>query len=101
MKITTILLLILILVVLYIRQHSENKENLTPQSEEAINNIASIYANKDKEVSFNNVTITGKLNMIPRGTIVMWNGITAPSGWGLCDGTQGTQGTPEYTRFKR
>jgi len=28
--------------------------------------------------------------MIPRGTIVMWNGITAPSGWGLCDGTQGT-----------
>lgn len=27
---------------------------------------------------------------VPRGVIVMWNGTTAPSGWALCDGTQGT-----------
>lgn len=27
---------------------------------------------------------------VPPGTIVMWSGETAPSGWSLCDGTNGT-----------
>lgn len=27
---------------------------------------------------------------IPSGIIVMWSGFTAPSGWALCDGTNGT-----------
>lgn len=27
---------------------------------------------------------------VPAGTIVMWNGTSAPSGWYLCDGTNGT-----------
>lgn len=26
----------------------------------------------------------------PKGGIIMWTGITAPDGWALCDGTQGT-----------
>jgi microcystin-dependent protein len=29
-------------------------------------------------------------NLIPTGIIVAYNGITAPSGWALCDGTNGT-----------
>jgi microcystin-dependent protein len=28
--------------------------------------------------------------LIPMGTIVMWTGSTAPSGWALCDGNNGT-----------
>ncbi|PKH49390.1 hypothetical protein CXF68_01225 [Tenacibaculum sp. Bg11-29] len=28
--------------------------------------------------------------LIPKGTIVMWNGSTAPKGWSLCDKTNGT-----------
>lgn len=27
---------------------------------------------------------------IPTGIIVMWSGVSAPSGWALCDGTNGT-----------
>lgn len=27
---------------------------------------------------------------VPAGTIVMWSGETAPKGWALCDGTNGT-----------
>lgn len=29
-------------------------------------------------------------NGVPSGTIVMWNGTTVPTGWVLCDGTNGT-----------
>lgn len=28
--------------------------------------------------------------MVPRGTIVLWSGSTIPTGWHLCDGTNGT-----------
>lgn len=30
------------------------------------------------------------LGLVPSGTIVMWNGTTIPTGWVLCDGTNGT-----------
>lgn len=29
-------------------------------------------------------------NGVPSGAIMMWHGATAPSGWAVCDGTQGT-----------
>lgn len=29
-------------------------------------------------------------NFVPKGTIVMWSGTTAPTGWAICDGTNGT-----------
>jgi microcystin-dependent protein len=32
----------------------------------------------------------GGFALIPQGTIVMWTGSTAPSGWALCDGLNGT-----------
>ncbi len=36
----------------------------------------------------------GNFNLIPRGTIVSWTGTTAPAGWILCDGANGS-GTPD------
>ncbi len=36
----------------------------------------------------------GNFNIIPRGTIVSWTGSTAPAGWVLCDGANGS-GTPD------
>lgn len=30
------------------------------------------------------------MDIIPEGTIVLYNGTTAPSGWAICDGTNGT-----------
>lgn len=34
--------------------------------------------------------VDGPFNIIPRGCILAWNGTTAPSGWAICDGTNGT-----------
>ena len=36
------------------------------------------------------LTIRGSLNIVPKGTIVAFNSETAPDGWALCDGTNGT-----------
>ena len=37
-----------------------------------------------------NLNVTGNFNMIPKGTILAFNSDTAPAGWALCDGTNGT-----------
>lgn len=37
-----------------------------------------------------NLNITGSLNILPKGSIMMWNTATAPAGWAFCDGKNGT-----------
>ena len=37
-----------------------------------------------------NLKVIGGFNLIPRGSIMMWYGTTAPAGWVLCDGQNGT-----------
>lgn len=36
------------------------------------------------------LTVKGKLNYLPKGTIVAFNGTKAPSGWVICNGRNGT-----------
>jgi microcystin-dependent protein len=36
------------------------------------------------------LTVSGNLNLLPRGTIVAYNQNTAPTGWTLCDGSNGS-----------
>lgn len=42
-----------------------------------------------------NFNINGDFNYLPKGTIVAYNGKTAPSGWALCNGEKGT---PDLTK---
>jgi ABC-type cobalt transport system substrate-binding protein len=37
-----------------------------------------------------NLTVSGAFNLLPRGTIVAFNSTSAPSGWTLCDGSNGS-----------
>jgi microcystin-dependent protein len=55
---------------------------------EALQNIASIYNSQD--LSVNTLNVSGAFNMLPKGCIIMYNGSTAPAGWALCNGTNGT-----------
>ena len=88
--------LAILIVILFIVQKKENADSTSPAtqnlSNEAVQNIAKIYADTNNEAVFNNVKITGdlnvsgKLNILPAGTIVAFNSATAPAGWALCDG---------------
>jgi microcystin-dependent protein len=54
------------------------------------------------DLGLQNLTVNGSISstggkiqeggndLVPKGTIVMWNGSSAPSGWALCNGTNGT-----------
>jgi microcystin-dependent protein len=88
--------LIIFVLLFFFIQNKEHAGSAPPAttapnlSNEAIQNIAKVYADTNNTVTFNNVNITGKLNIIPTGTIVAFNSATAPAGWALCDGTNGT-----------
>lgn len=56
-------------------------------SGEAVQNVGSIYNSENMVVK--NLTVTGVFNYLPKGSIMAWTGITAPTGWTLCDGTNG------------
>ena len=69
----------------------KTKERFT--SEEAVQDIATMY--KDQKLTVNNLKVLGTVEMnaldiLPKGIIVAWNSATPPTGWALCDGNNGT-----------
>jgi len=83
-----IILLVVILVVMNKKAEHLDAPNL---SNEAIQNISSVYANTAGQAVFNNIKVTGNADFGNfKGIIVMWSGSNVPSGWTLCDGTNGT-----------
>jgi microcystin-dependent protein len=59
---------------------------------EAIRNLSDIATkiNAGTFVFPGNLNVTGSFNYLPKGTIVAYNQTTAPAGWALCDGSNGT-----------
>ena len=92
-----IALLVILLVALYLMRNKSEHATLTTQSNEAVQNVASVYSDVSGTITVNNLHVTGKLTAdgptaFFKGIIVAWSGSTADianisSGWGLCDGT--------------
>lgn len=90
-----IIVLLFVIIIILIMNLYNKKENITSDSgktlsDEALQNIASVYGDSKNTVSFNNVNITGNTIFTQfKGIIVAWSGAIAdiPKGWGFCDGT--------------
>jgi microcystin-dependent protein len=59
---------------------------------EAIRNLSEVATKlqKDGLTIPGNLTVTGSFNYLPRGSIIAYNSSSAPAGWALCDGSNGT-----------
>jgi hypothetical protein len=79
--------------ILYINYNKNNnlkvlKEKFSTESDEAVQNIASLY--NQGTLTVTSLNVTGAFNLLPTGIIVAWSGTTVPTGWVLCDGNNGT-----------
>lgn len=85
-----IILLLIFKKILQITSQNNKKNNNNEKflSEEAIENISSLYNKQNLTVS--NLNVTNGFNLLPKGIIVAWTGSTPPSGWLLCNGLNGT-----------
>lgn len=68
---------------------------------ESIKNLAQIATKLQNEKGLIvpcDLSVRGSFNLLPKGTIVIWNGTDTPTGWALCDGSiiNGTR-TPDMS----
>ena len=59
---------------------------------ESIRNLSRVATKLQKQglTIPGNLKVTGKFNYLPRGVIMAYNSPTAPPGWAICDGKNGT-----------
>jgi microcystin-dependent protein len=89
-KVMIIINIIILIIFFLYKKENAGSIGSTAYSAEAVANIAKVYSDSSGVATFNNVNITGNLNTVPRGSIIAFNSETAPSGWAICDGTNGT-----------
>lgn len=87
--IISVLNLVLILLTLLFFVKQNKSESFTTQEQaEAIATIAGLY--NSGQFTVTNLTVTGQFNMLPKGSIIAFNGKAVPDGWALCDGNNST-----------
>ena len=83
-----IILLIVIIIYLLLSGNHNNIENYTEENLEAIQTLTSMYEKGVLDVT--DLNVSRNFNMLPKGSIIAFNGKEIPKGWALCNGTNGT-----------
>lgn len=87
-KILFAIMFIAILYILCNLNKSKDYNNEHFDNNEAIQQLSGMY--NSGTITATNLSVTKSFNLLPTGVIVAWTGSTPPSGWALCDGTNGT-----------
>jgi microcystin-dependent protein len=99
-----VLLLILLLILNINSMKEDLSEGLSKEKEDEIykifnvdfnginnlNKIAGDLLTQEKLTIPGNVDINGAISFLPKGSIIMYNNENIPSGWGICNGENGT-----------
>jgi microcystin-dependent protein len=103
-NIINIIVITILIYILFRLPSMEQMSNVDKATEDKIREIYKIdtdairnLSNLAKDLTVNNklkvpggLEIDGALNFLPKGCIIAWTGTTAPAGWALCNGENGT-----------
>ncbi len=93
------IIFILIIVIIIYKYNNERFLNITSQDIAAIQNLSSMFNKGELKISKLHVTNDAQFDkninndekfLVPKKSIIAYHGNTAPEGWAICDGQNGT-----------